>query len=147
MTKPLLEVRSIARVYDMHHGLFSKGAGVRAVDDVSLRLDRGDTLGIVGESGSGKSTTGRVVLGLEPPSAGDVLFRWQTDAPAWKCGMAQVPHSHADDLPGSRSAHWIVACRSRHRYASRLIFTRSARHQTGMRVSVSCCRRSGSRRA
>lgn len=74
MTKPLLEVRSIARVYDMHHGLFSKGAGVRAVDDVSLRLDRGDTLGIVGESGSGKSTTGRVVLGLEPPSAGDVLF-------------------------------------------------------------------------
>ena len=64
----LLSVHSLSTHYTGGRGT------VRAVDDVSLRLDRGDTLGIVGESGSGKSTTGRVVLGLEPPSAGEVLF-------------------------------------------------------------------------
>ncbi|WP_165224180.1 ABC transporter ATP-binding protein [Affinirhizobium pseudoryzae] len=82
MTTPLLEARSIAKVYDMHRGLFAKATGIRAVDDVSLRLERGDTLGIVGESGSGKSTTGRVVLGLEPASSGEVLFEGKTMAPS-----------------------------------------------------------------
>lgn len=87
MNAPLLDVRSIAKVYDMHRGLFAKAKSVRAVDDVSLKLERGDTLGIVGESGSGKSTTGRVVLGLEPASGGDVLFE----------GGAMAPHG---------SPHW-----------------------------------------
>lgn len=86
MSAPLLDVRSIAKVYDMHGGLFARATGVRAVDDVSLKLERGDTLGIVGESGSGKSTTGRVVLGLEPASGGDVLFE----------GKAMAPHGSQD---------------------------------------------------
>lgn len=74
MSEPLLKVTGLARSYEMHRGLFGHGSTVRAVDDVSFSVAPGETLGIVGESGSGKSTTGRVVLGLEPPSAGEVLF-------------------------------------------------------------------------
>ncbi|MCM2474411.1 ABC transporter ATP-binding protein [Rhizobium sp. CG5] len=102
MTTPLLEVRSLARVYEMNRGLFAKGTGVRAVDDVSLRLERGDTLGIVGESGSGKSTTGRVVLGLEPPSAGDVLFEGRPMAahgsPEWRRSRMRMQMIYQDPL-------------------------------------------------
>src|SRR6185436_6118424 len=45
-----------------------------AVDDVSLSIERGETLGVVGESGSGKSTLGRLLLQLERPTSGDILF-------------------------------------------------------------------------
>ena len=51
---------------------------LRAVDDVSLRIERGETLGLVGESGSGKSTLGRLVLQLEPPTSGDILYDGQS---------------------------------------------------------------------
>jgi peptide/nickel transport system ATP-binding protein len=102
MIAPLLEARSIARVYEMHGGLFAQKSGVRAVDDVSLRLDRGDTLGIVGESGSGKSTTGRVVLGLEPPSAGEVLFEGRPMArhgsPDWRRSRIRMQMIYQDPL-------------------------------------------------
>jgi peptide/nickel transport system ATP-binding protein len=102
MSTPLLQARSIARVYEVNRGLFGRSAGVRAVDDVSLRLDRGDTLGLVGESGSGKSTTGRVVLGLEPPSAGDVLFDGKPIAahgtPEWRQSRTRMQMIYQDPL-------------------------------------------------
>lgn len=102
MSIPLLEVRSIAKVYDMHRGLLSRSAGVRAVDDVSLALARGDTLGIVGESGSGKSTTGRVALGLEPPSHGEVLFEGKPMAPhgspEWRRSRMRMQMIYQDPL-------------------------------------------------
>ncbi|MBN9110953.1 MAG: ABC transporter ATP-binding protein [Pseudonocardia sp.] len=50
------------------------GNGVRAVADVSLTVNRGETLGVVGESGCGKSTTGKILLGLLAPDSGDVTF-------------------------------------------------------------------------
>jgi peptide/nickel transport system ATP-binding protein len=53
---------------------WAKRAVLKAVDGVSLRVERGRTLGVVGESGSGKSTLGRLLLGMEAPSAGRVEF-------------------------------------------------------------------------
>lgn len=70
----LLEMDSVARTYVAHKGLIGQRKLVRAVDDISLRVTAGETLGIVGESGSGKSTLGRMALGLERPDAGHVTF-------------------------------------------------------------------------
>ncbi len=52
----------------------SKGRFVKAVDDVSFKINRGKVLGLVGESGCGKTTTGRVIVGLDPPTEGDVFI-------------------------------------------------------------------------
>jgi oligopeptide transport system ATP-binding protein len=65
---PLLEVRNLKKY-------FRAKTSVRAVDDVSFVLGRGETLGLVGESGCGKTTTGRTILRLLEPTAGTVLFR------------------------------------------------------------------------
>lgn len=56
----------------------SKGRYVKAVDGVSFGIDKGEVLGLVGESGCGKTTTGRVIVGLEPPTAGDVFIGGQS---------------------------------------------------------------------
>jgi ABC-type oligopeptide transport system ATPase subunit len=72
---PLLEVRHLVKHFSRGHGLFSKASIVKAVDDVSFTIEEGETFGLVGESGSGKSTTGRCILRLIEPTAGEVLFR------------------------------------------------------------------------
>jgi peptide/nickel transport system ATP-binding protein len=72
---PLLDANDLMRRYWMRRGAFGKPVEVRAVDGVSLSIERGQTLGLVGESGCGKSTTGRLVLGLETPDAGSVAFQ------------------------------------------------------------------------
>jgi oligopeptide transport system ATP-binding protein len=74
--QPLIEVRNLKMHFSVAHGVFSGGgtARVKAVDDVSFSIARGETLGLVGESGCGKTTTGRCILRLEKPTAGEVLF-------------------------------------------------------------------------
>jgi ABC-type glutathione transport system ATPase component len=81
----LLEARNLTKRYPGRTGSSSKGGGdVLVLDDVSFAIQKGETLGLVGESGSGKSTVARMVLGLIPPSSGEVLFDGQnvTTAPA-----------------------------------------------------------------
>ena len=71
---PLLELRDIRKTYQVSRGLFGGKHPLRAVNGVSLTLAKGDVLGLVGESGCGKTTLAKVLLGLEPPSSGQVRF-------------------------------------------------------------------------
>ncbi len=72
----LLEVRNVSRVYGVLPGKVSEIGpnAVKAVDDASFVLNKGETLGIVGESGSGKSTLARMLLGLDKPTLGTIRF-------------------------------------------------------------------------
>ncbi len=70
----LLSLEAVSRRYALRRGWIGRSAAVRAVEDVSLSVQPGRTLGVVGESGCGKSTTGRLALGLEAPDAGQVSF-------------------------------------------------------------------------
>ena len=76
MSAPLLEVRDLHKHFEVGQpGLFGGQPQVlRAVDGVSFDLARGETLGLVGESGCGKSTCARTIVGLHPPTSGEVRF-------------------------------------------------------------------------
>ena len=71
MAENLLEVRNLKKYFKTPRGM------LHAVDDISFTIEKGKTLGIVGESGCGKSTTGRCVLRLIEPTAGEVIFEGQ----------------------------------------------------------------------
>jgi oligopeptide transport system ATP-binding protein len=72
---PLLEINHVKKYFPVSRwGGSAENKMLRAVDDVSFTLDKGETLGLVGESGCGKSTLGRVILGLHPATEGTVRF-------------------------------------------------------------------------
>ena len=70
----VVEARSLQRTYDVRRGLFRAPAQLRAVGDISFRLERGRTLAVVGESGCGKSTLARMVALIEKPTAGQLTL-------------------------------------------------------------------------
>ena len=72
---PLLDVRHLVKHFIRKQGLFRAPSVVKAVDDVTFTIHEGEMFGLVGESGSGKSTTGRCILRLIEPNAGEVVFR------------------------------------------------------------------------
>ena len=75
MSETLLDVQHLVKHFAVGGGLLSRSAAiVRAVDDVSFSVRRGETVGLVGESGCGKTTTGRCILQLERPTSGQILF-------------------------------------------------------------------------
>ncbi|MEY8828594.1 ABC transporter ATP-binding protein [Sedimentitalea sp. XS_ASV28] len=71
---PLVEARGLARNFPSRQGMLGRTRNVWAVRDVTLSLAPGETVGVVGESGCGKSTLGRMMMGLERPTEGSVLF-------------------------------------------------------------------------
>jgi oligopeptide/dipeptide ABC transporter ATP-binding protein len=83
---PLIEVKNLVKYFPITQGIvFQKQIGaVKAVDDISFDVQRGETLGIVGETGCGKSTTARLLVRLLDPTSGTILFEGQDIATAKK---------------------------------------------------------------
>ena len=78
-TSPLVSVRNLTKHFPVRGGIFGRKVGaVQAVDAISFDVLHGETLGIVGESGCGKSTTGRLLMRLTEPDAGEVIFDGET---------------------------------------------------------------------
>ena len=76
MNNKLLEVKNVKKYYPVTGGLLSRHLGdIQAVDGVSIYIAERETLGLVGESGCGKSTLGRVILRLEEPSEGEIIYQ------------------------------------------------------------------------
>ncbi|WP_228845377.1 ABC transporter ATP-binding protein [Phototrophicus methaneseepsis] len=80
--RPLLEIRNLKTYYPITAGFFKRTVGyVKAVDDVSLTIPEGQTLGLVGESGSGKTTLAHSVMRGIKPTSGEVIFHDETRGP------------------------------------------------------------------
>jgi peptide/nickel transport system ATP-binding protein len=77
----VLDVRGLRKYYPIHRGLLGRMVGqVRAVDEVSFSIERGETLSLVGESGCGKTTTSRCILRAIAPTEGEIRFRTESGA-------------------------------------------------------------------
>src|SRR5215472_12977849 len=72
--QPLLQVNGLTKHFPVRGGLFAARKTVRAVDDVSFTVIKGETVGIVGESGCGKSTTARLLMHLMGRDAGEIIY-------------------------------------------------------------------------
>jgi len=107
---PLLEVRDLVKHFPVKTGLFGTRP-LRAVDGVSFSLRRGETLAVVGESGCGKSTLARLVLGLIPPTAGEVTFEGRSvtrPSGDWKRDMRRELQIVFQDPYGSLNPRMTV---------------------------------------
>ncbi|GEN44534.1 ABC transporter ATP-binding protein [Alkalibacillus haloalkaliphilus] len=76
-TDNLLEIKGLKKYFEVGGGLFKQKQQVKAVDDLTFNVKKGETLGIVGESGCGKSTMGRALLQLQKPTSGEVFYEGQ----------------------------------------------------------------------
>ncbi|MBI2205719.1 MAG: ATP-binding cassette domain-containing protein [Candidatus Rokubacteria bacterium] len=74
MAEPVLEVRGLTKHFPVRQGFMARPARVRAVDGIDFAIHAGETLGLIGESGCGKTTTSKLILLQEPPTAGSIAF-------------------------------------------------------------------------
>ena len=72
-SKPIIEVKNLKEYFRINTGLF-RSKPLKAVDDISFSINKGETLGLVGESGCGKTTVGRTILHLYKPTAGEIYY-------------------------------------------------------------------------
>jgi peptide/nickel transport system ATP-binding protein len=79
-TGPIVEARGVVRTFAVSRGLFRRARTLRAVDGVDLSIRPGEVVALVGESGSGKTTLARMLLGLLPPSSGEIRIGGQPSA-------------------------------------------------------------------
>ena len=84
----LLEIKNLKKYFPIKKGLIKTVGQVKAVDDITFDIYKGETLGIVGESGSGKSTLGRTIVRLYDPTEGEIIFEGKhfENAPASQMG-------------------------------------------------------------
>lgn len=76
MSDVIVEVQNLVKYFPVRAGIFQKTVAlVKAVDDISFQIKKGETFGLVGESGCGKTTTGRCILRLEEPTSGKIIFK------------------------------------------------------------------------
>jgi len=109
---PVLQVEGLVREYAGARRLFGKANAFRAVDDVSLTIQPGESVGLVGESGCGKSTLLRAVLALETPQAGRVLVRGRDITSAGGAALKAIRRDIQvvfQDPYGSFDPRWTVA--------------------------------------
>jgi peptide/nickel transport system ATP-binding protein len=112
----ILDVQNLKMHFPVIRGLLKKKvADVKAVDGVTFELKRGETLGLVGESGCGKTTTGRCILRLYQPTAGQIIFEGE-DISSFsekelrhvRCNMALIFQDPYSSLDPRQSAGSIV---------------------------------------
>jgi peptide/nickel transport system ATP-binding protein len=104
-----LELCALTRVYALKRGLFRAPGEIRAVNDVSLRIRKGETLGLVGESGCGKSTLAKMLLGLLAPSSGNVLINGKEIDPTRRKALARAVQPIFQDPYSSLNPRRTVA--------------------------------------
>lgn len=113
----LLKVRGVVKNYHVSRGFFGQDTRIlKALDDVSLDLESGETLGVVGESGCGKSTLAKSIVMLEPPSQGKILFQDRDiyalsgeDLKAYRRQVQLVFQDPYSSLPARMSVGTILA--------------------------------------
>lgn len=74
MSEEVIELKNLKKYFTINKGISTKKVYVKAIDDVNLKINKGEIIGLVGESGSGKTTLARVLLNLTKPTGGSVVF-------------------------------------------------------------------------
>lgn len=92
VAEPVLEARAVTKHFVIRRELFKENVVLHAVDDVSLAVGRGETLGLVGESGSGKSTLGRCLLRLIEPTAGEIFLQGRNVTALKRDELREIRH-------------------------------------------------------
>ncbi len=143
MSAPLLELHGVTRRFSVSAGLFRPRRALKAVNGVTLTINRGEVLGLVGESGCGKTTLARIALGLLDPSEGEVRL----DGKKLDASMRVETARHPADLPGPLRLAQPAQDHRRDRIAAACACIASAIRASGpnarRRCSISSACRSG----